>query len=160
MNAANSSEATQKKRIAVIPGDGIGIDVTVESVKVLKAVAAAAGKTVELVEFDWGADRYLKDGTTLPEGAEDMLRREFDSVFVGALGDPRVPSMKHAADILLGLRFKLDLYVNLRPVVLLDKRLTPLRDRDEKDINFTVFRENPEGLYVGMGGIFKKGTPD
>jgi 3-isopropylmalate dehydrogenase len=160
MNAANSSASTQKKRIAVIPGDGIGIDVTAESVKVLKAVAAAAGKTVELVEFDWGADRYLKDGTTLPEGAEDMLRREFDSVFVGALGDPRVPSMKHAADILLGLRFKLDLYVNSRPVVLLDKRLTPLRDRDEKDIHFIVFRENTEGLYVGMGGIFKKGTPD
>jgi len=160
MNAANSSASTQKKRIAVIPGDGIGIDVTAESVKVLKAVAAAAGKTVELVEFDWGADRYLKDGTTLPEGAEDMLRREFDSVFVGALGDPRVPSMKHAADILLGLRFKLDLYVNSRPVVLLDKRLTPLRDRDEKDIHFIVFRENTEGLYVGMGGIFKKNTPD
>ncbi|MBI3484854.1 MAG: 3-isopropylmalate dehydrogenase, partial [Acidobacteria bacterium] len=160
MNAANSSAPTQKKRIAVIPGDGIGIDVTVEAVKVLKAVAAAAGKTVALVEFDWGADRYLKDGTTLPEGAEDMLRREFDSVFVGALGDPRVPSMKHAADILLGLRFKLDLYVNSRPVVLLDKRLTPLRDRDEKDIHFIVFRENTEGLYVGMGGIFKKGTPD
>jgi 3-isopropylmalate dehydrogenase len=89
-----------------------------------------------------------------------MLRREFDSVFVGALGDPRVPSMKHAADILLGLRFKLDLYVNSRPVVLLDKRLTPLRDRDEKDIHFIVFRENTEGLYVGMGGIFKKNTPD
>ncbi len=160
MNAANSSASTQKKRIAVIPGDGIGIDVTAEAVKVLKAVAAAAGKTIELVEFDWGADRYLKDGTTLPEGAEDMLRREFDSVFVGALGDPRVPSMKHAADILLGLRFKLDLYVNSRPVVLLDKRLTPLRDRDEKDIHFIVFRENTEGLYVGMGGIFKKGTPD
>ncbi|MBI1749962.1 MAG: 3-isopropylmalate dehydrogenase [Acidobacteria bacterium] len=160
MNAANSSEPTQKKRIAVIPGDGIGIDVTAEATKVLRAVAAAAGRTIELVDFDWGADRYLKDGTTLPDGAEDMLRREFDSVFVGALGDPRVPSMKHAADILLGLRFKLDLYVNSRPVVLLDKRLTPLRDRDEKDLHFIVFRENTEGLYVGMGGIFKKGTPD
>ena len=112
MGAANPSQASQKKRIAVIPGDGIGIDVTVEAVKVLKAVAAGSGKTLELKGFDWGADRYLKDGTSLPEGAEDMLRREFDSVFVGALGDPRVPSMKHAADILLGLRFKLDLYVN------------------------------------------------
>ena len=151
---------TTTHRIAVIPGDGIGIDVTAEAMKVLKAVAAAAGKTVELVEFDWGADRYLKDGTTLPEGAENMLRKEFDSIYVGALGDPRVPSMKHAGDILLGLRFKLDLFVNSRPVVLLDKRLTPLRDRDEKDIHFIVFRENTEGLYVGMGGIFKKGTPD
>jgi len=160
MSAANSAEPGTSKRIAVIPGDGIGVDVTVEAVKVLKEAAAAGGRQLEMQEFDWGADRYLRDGTSLPSGAEDMLRREFDSVFVGALGDPRVPDMKHAADILLGLRFKLDLYVNARPVVLLDKKLTPLKDRDEKDIHFIVFRENTEGLYVGMGGIFKKGTPD
>jgi 3-isopropylmalate dehydrogenase len=150
----------KRKRIAVIPGDGIGVDVTLEATKVLRAVAAAAGREVELVEFDWGADRYLRDGVSLPDGADKMLRKEFDAILVGALGDPRVPSMKHAADILLGLRFKLDLYVNARPVVLLDKRLTPLRDRDEKDIHFIVFRENTEGLYVGMGGFFKKNTPD
>jgi 3-isopropylmalate dehydrogenase len=149
-----------KKRIAVIPGDGIGVDVTAEATKVLRAVAAAAGRDLELVEFDWGAERYLRDGVSLPAGAEEMLRREFDAILVGALGDPRVPSMKHAADILLGLRFKLDLFVNARPVELLDSRLTPLRDRTERDIQFIVFRENTEGLYVGMGGIFKKGTPD
>jgi 3-isopropylmalate dehydrogenase len=144
----------------VVPGDGIGVDVTAEACKVLRAAAAAGGRELELVEFDWGADRYLKDGTTLPEDAPAMLRREFDAIFIGALGDPRVPSMKHAADILLGLRFKLDLFVNARPAVLFDKKLTPLRDRDERDINFIVFRENTEGLYVGMGGQFKRGTPD
>jgi len=148
------------KRVAVIAGDGIGVDVAAEATKVLKAVAAAGGRELEMVEFDWGADRYLRDGTTLPEDAPEMLRRDFDAIYIGALGDPRVPSMKHAADILLGLRFKLDLYVNARPVVLFDKKLTPLRDRDEKDVNFIVFRENTEGLYVGMGGQFKRGTPD
>jgi 3-isopropylmalate dehydrogenase len=155
-----SDSGSTKKRIAVIPGDGIGVDVTAEACKVLRAAAKAGGRELELVEFDWGADRYLKDGTTLPEDAPAMLQREFDAIFVGALGDPRVPSMKHAADILLGLRFKLDLFVNSRPAVLFDKKLTPLRDRDERDINFIVFRENTEGLYVGMGGQFKRGTPD
>ena len=160
MTSSAPKNAQGKKRVAVIPGDGIGVDVTAEATKVLRAVAAAAGRELELVEFDWGADRYLRDGVSLPTGAEDMLRREFDAILVGALGDPRVPSMKHAADILLGLRFKLDLYVNARPVELLDPRLTPLRDRTERDIHFIVFRENTEGAYVGMGGIFKKGTAD
>src|SRR2546426_4785511 len=160
MNPAKLKGANGIKRIAVIPGDGIGVDVTAEATKVLRAVAAAAGRSLELVKFDWGADRYLRDGVTLPQGAEEMLRREFDAILVGALGDPRVPSMKHAADILLGLRFKLDLFVNARPIELLDTALTPLRDRTERDIHFIVFRENTEGLYVGMGGIFKKGTPD
>ena len=89
-----------------------------------------------------------------------MLRRDFDAILFGAVGDPRVPSNKHAADILLGLRFQLDLYVNVRPCVLLDRRLTPLRDRTEADVNFVVFRENTEGLYVNIGGQFKRGTPD
>jgi 3-isopropylmalate dehydrogenase len=160
MNPVQSRGAQAKKRIAVIPGDGIGVEVTAEATKVLRAVATAAGRELELVEFDWGADRYLRDGVSLPPSAEEMLRREFDAILVGALGDPRVPSMKHAADILLGLRFKLDLYVNARPVELLDARLTPLRDRTERDIHFIVFRENTEGLYVGMGGNFKKDTPD
>jgi 3-isopropylmalate dehydrogenase len=148
------------KRIAVIPGDGIGKEVIPEAVKVLKAVATAGGKQLRLTEFDWGADRYLRDGTTLPSDAVEMFHREFDAILLGAMGDPRVPTNIHAADILLGLRFKLDLYVNARPCVLFDKRFTPLKDRTEKDINFIVFRENTEGLYVGMGGFFKKGTAD
>ncbi len=147
-------------RIAVIPGDGIGAEVTPQAVKVLKAVCASANRSLEFVEFDWGADKYLREGVTLPPGAVELLRDEFDAILFGALGDPRVPSNRHAADILLGLRFKLDLYVNVRPVELLHDRLTPLRDRTEKDIRLIVFRENTEGLYVGVGGVFKQGTPD
>jgi 3-isopropylmalate dehydrogenase len=89
-----------------------------------------------------------------------MLRRDFDAILFGAVGDPRVPSNQHATDILLGLRFQLDLYVNVRPCVLLDRRLSPLRDRTEADVNFVVFRENTEGLYVNIGGQFKRGTAD
>src|SRR6266404_692505 len=147
-------------RIAVIPGDGIGAEVTPQAVKVLRAVTAPGGRPLEFVEFDWSAEKYLREGVSLPPGAVEMLRDEFDAILFGALGDPRVPSNQHAADILLGLRFKLDLYVNARPVELLLDRLTPLRDRTEKDIRFMVFRENTEGLYVGVGGFFKKGTPD
>src|SRR6202789_3820920 len=148
------------KRIAVIPGDGIGKEVIPEAVKVLKAAAQAGSREVKLTEFDWGADRYLRDGVTLPADAVEMFHRDFDAILLGAMGDPRVPTNVHAAEILLGLRFKLDLYVNARPCVLFDKRFTPLKDRTEKDINFMVFRENTEGLYVGMGGNFKKGTAD
>jgi 3-isopropylmalate dehydrogenase len=147
-------------RIAVIPGDGIGKEVTPEAVKVLRAVTSDAGRNMEFVEFDWGADRYLREGVSLPPGAVEMLRDEFDAILVGALGDPRVPTNQHAADILLGLRFKLDLYVNSRPVELLHDRLTPLRDRKQGDIRLVVFRENTEGLYVGVGGFFKRGTAD
>lgn len=149
-----------KARIAVIPGDGIGAEVTPQAVKVLKAVAARTKRPLEIVQFDWGAEKYLREGISLPPGAVEMLRDEFDAILFGALGDPRVPSNQHAADILLGLRFKLDLYVNARPVELLHDRLTPLRGRTEKDIRLMVFRENTEGLYVGVGGFFKKGTAD
>jgi 3-isopropylmalate dehydrogenase len=149
-----------KARIAVIPGDGIGTEVTPQAVNMLKAVTATANRPLEFVEFDWGADKYLREGVTLPPGAVEMLRDEFDAILFGALGDPRVPSNQHAADILLGLRFQLDLYVNARPVELLHNRLTPLRDRTEKDIRLMVIRENTEGLYAGVGGFFKKGTPD
>jgi 3-isopropylmalate dehydrogenase len=147
-------------RIAVIPGDGIGKEVTPEAVKVLHAVTSVGGRSIEFVEFDWSADKYLAEGVSLPPGAVEMLRDEFDAILFGALGDPRVPSNRHAADILLGLRFKLDLYVNARPAELLHDRLTPLRDRTERDIRMVVFRENTEGLYVGVGGFFKKGTGD
>jgi len=160
MSAENESAKDASKRIAVIPGDGIGKEVIPEACKVLSAAAAAGGRKLELVEFDWGAERYLRDGTTLPADAPEMLRRDFDAILLGAMGDPRVPSNQHAADILLGLRFKLDLYANVRPCVLLDRRLTPLRDRSEGDIQFTVIRENTEGAYVGVGGFFKKGTLD
>jgi 3-isopropylmalate dehydrogenase len=153
-------ESQPKKRIAIIPGDGIGKEVIPEAVKVLKAAAARHGHDFALAEFDWGADRYLHDHTTLPPGAVENLQRNFDAILLGAMGDPRVPSNVHAADILLGLRFQLDLYVNARPCFLYDRRFSPLKDRSERDIRFIVFRENTEGLYVGMGGFFKKGTAD
>jgi 3-isopropylmalate dehydrogenase len=148
------------KRIAVIPGDGVGKEVIPASVKVLRAAANAGGRRIAFTEFDWGADRYLRDRTTLPSDAVDMFRRDFDAILLGALGDPRVPGNQHAADILLGLRFKLDLYANERPCVLFDERLTPLKGCSEKDVHFCIIRENTEGLYAGVGGFFKKGTLD
>jgi 3-isopropylmalate dehydrogenase len=147
-------------RIAVIPGDGIGKEVTPEAIKAIQCVVSSARRQIEFVEFDWGADKFLREGVSLPDGAVEMLANEFDAILFGALGDPRVPSNQHAADILLGLRFKLDLYVNARPVELFHDRLTPLRDRSTNDVKFIVFRENTEGLYVGVGGFFKKGTAD
>src|SRR5260370_787422 len=135
------------------PRHGFGAEVTPQAVKVLKAVAARTGRPLEFVELDWSADKYLREGVSLPGGAVEMLRDEFDAILFGALGDPRVPSNQHAADILLGLRFKLDLYVNARPVELLHERLTPLRDRKEQDVRIMVVRENTEGLYVGIGGV-------
>ncbi len=146
-------------RIAVIPGDGIGKEVTAEAVKVLTAVGEKFGRTFELEHLPWSADHFLKTGETLPSNGYDLLRA-FDAVFVGALGDPRVPDNRHARDILLGTRFELDLYVNYRPVRLLDERLCPLKGRTPKDVNFVVFRENTEGVYVGVGGRFKAGTED
>ena len=149
-----------KKRIALIPGDGVGIEVTAEATRLLHALATARGLPLELVTFDWGAEKYLREGVSLPTGALEMLRREFQAIFIGALGDPRVPSNQHAADILLGIRFGLDLYTNVRPVKLLDARLCPLKKRTERDVDFVILRENTEGLYVGMGGNFKPGMPD
>src|SRR5882672_1364122 len=141
-------------RIAVIPGDGIGRNVVAEAVRVLHAIGG-----VDLEELPWSADHYLKTGVTLPSDGYETLR-SFDAVFIGALGDPRVPDNRHARDILLGTRFELDLYINYRPVRLLDDRLCPLKSRGRADVNFVVFRENTEGVYVGVGGRFKAGTPD
>jgi 3-isopropylmalate dehydrogenase len=146
-------------RIAVIAGDGIGKDVTAEAVKVLKKTGEVFGRSFDLEHLPWSADHFLKTGETLPANGYQLLR-EFDAIFVGALGDPRVADNRHARDILLGTRFELDLYVNYRPVRLLDDRLSPLKDRGKKDINFVVFRENTEGVYVSIGGRFKAGTPD
>jgi 3-isopropylmalate dehydrogenase len=145
-----------KKRIAVVPGDGIGREVIPAALEVVRASGAA----VEFTEFDWGAERYLKDGTTIPANGFEMLSRECDAIFVGALGDPRVKTNIHAKEILLGMRFKMDLYANVRPVKLLDASLCPLKAASPESINFTVIRENTEGVYMDMGGFFKKDTPD
>src|SRR5215471_4711872 len=144
------------KRIAVIPGDGIGKEVIPAAIAVVQATGAA----VEFTNFDWSADRYLKDGTTIPADGFTMLARDFDAIFLGALGDPRVPSNIHAKEILLGMRFKMDLYANVRPVRLLDTSLCPLKGVEPKDVDFVVLRENTEGVYTDAGGVFKPGTAD
>ncbi len=148
------------KKIAVIPGDGIGPEVIEAGMKVLQRVNETSDLGLKFVHFGWNADEYLRTGISMPEGAMDDIRVNYDAVYLGAFGDPRVPDMKHAADILLGMRFQLDLYVNYRPVKLLDERLSPLKDKGMKEIDFVIFRENTEGAYVGMGGNFKKGTMD
>jgi 3-isopropylmalate dehydrogenase len=147
-------------RIAIIPGDGIGVEVTAEAVKILRRVGEVFGRRFALDILPWSADHYLRTGETMPADGYRMLRDEFDAIFIGALGDPRVPDNIHARDILLGTRFELDLYVNYRPIKLLDERLCPLKSRTPGDVNFVVFRENTEGLYVGVGGRFKPGTDD
>jgi 3-isopropylmalate dehydrogenase len=145
-----------RKRIAVIPGDGIGKEVIPQAVKVMQASGAA----LDFTEFDWGADRYLRDQTTVPPDGFAMLARDFDAILVGAFGDPRVKSNIHAKEILLGMRFKMDLYANVRPVRLLDAALCPLKGVEPKDVDFVVVRENTEGVYTDAGGVFKQGTPD
>ena len=146
----------QEKRIAIIPGDGIGKDVIPEAIKALQSSGAA----VRFTPFDWGADRYLADKTTVPPDGFAMLARDFDAVLVGAFGDSRVPSNLHAREILLGMRSKLDLYANVRPVRLLDAGLCPLKGIEPKDVDFVVIRENTEGVYGDLGGVFKQGTAD
>ncbi|MDT4968196.1 MAG: 3-isopropylmalate dehydrogenase [Acidobacteriota bacterium] len=148
------------KRVAIIPGDGIGPEVSGEAVQVLEHLRQTHSVDLELTHFDWGADKFLSEGVALPEGALEMLTRDFDAILAGAFGDLRVPSNKHAEEILLGMRRGLDLYINLRPVKLLDARLSPLRDRSPEDIDFVVFRENTEGAYCGAGGFLRKGTAD
>jgi 3-isopropylmalate dehydrogenase len=148
------------KRVAVVAGDGIGPEVIAEAVRVVEALRETHGVELELRHFDWGADKFLGEGVSLPEGSLEMLARDFDAILAGAFGDPRVPSNRHAEDILLGMRRGLDLYINLRPVRLLDARLTPLKGRRVEEIDFVVFRENTEGAYCGAGGFLKKNTPD
>ena len=124
-----------KKRIAIIPGDGIGREVIPEAVKVI----TASGAAVELTHFDWSAERFLADRVTVPPDGFAMLGREFDAIMVGAFGDPRVPSNIHAKEILLGMRFKMDLYANVRPVRLLDSGLCPLKGLNPKTSTSSSF---------------------
>jgi len=151
-----NSEKLSPKRIAVIAGDGIGQEVIPPALKVIRA----SGANVEFTEFDWGADRFLRDRTTVPPDGFTVLGRDFDAILAGAFGDPRVKTNIHAKEILLGMRFKMDLYANVRPVRLLDAALCPLKGVEPKDVDFIVIRENTEGVYTDAGGTFKQGTPD
>src|ERR1700728_3352035 len=148
------------KLIAVIPGDGIGPEVIAQATRVLEHYRDRRGLPLDLWPLDLGADRYLRDGTTYPDAVRERITSEASAVLLGALGDPRVPGLEHARDILFGLRFGLDLYANVRPVRALCDRLVPLKERGAKDVDMVIFRENTEGIYVGMGGQFKRGTPD
>lgn len=150
-------------RVAVIAGDGVGPEVVAVARRALETAGAAAGTTYDFEDLPYGADHYLETGETLPDEAIDRLRTDFDAILGGAFGDPRIPGNEHARDILLGLRFRLDLYVNLRPARLLHPDLCPLKplaDGSPRAIDLVVFRENTEGAYVGLGGRFKPGTVD
>ncbi len=146
-------------RIAVLPCDGIGPEVVAEGLKVLRAAGEKYGVEYETVEYDIGAERYLRTGEVLPESVKDELA-QCDAIYLGAVGHPEVPPGVLEHGILLALRFEFDQYVNLRPVKLYPGVETPLADKGPEDIDFVVVRENTEGLYVGMGGSMKKGTPD
>lgn len=144
------------KRIAVIPGDGVGKEVIPEAIKAVEASGAA----VAFTSFDWGADRYLAERVTVPPDGFATLARDFDAILVGAFGDPRVSSNIHGREILLGMRTKMDLFANVRPVRLMDASLCPLKGIEPKDLDFVVIRENTEGVYGDLGGVFRQGTPD
>jgi 3-isopropylmalate dehydrogenase len=139
-------------RIATIPGDGIGPEVIDAATPVLEAAARRFGFVLGFERLPWGADHYLATGETLPEPAFEHLAKNVDAILLGAVGDPRVPGNEHARDILLGLRFRLDLYINLRPVVLWHTDLTPLKAVG-RGIDFVIFRENTEGQYTARGRI-------
>ncbi len=145
-------------KIAVIPGDGTGPEVVREGLKVLNAIAEKKGIKFEFKEYDFGAERYLRTGETLPDSAIEELK-QFDAIYLGAIGDPRVQPGILEQGILLKLRFSLDQYINLRPIKLYPNVWTPLRDKGPEDIDFVVIRENTEGLYAGIGGFLRKGTP-
>lgn len=143
----------------MLPGDGIGREVVGAAAGVLEAVADSEGLGLELVPWDLGAERYLREGVTITEDEFASLASDHDAILLGALGDPRVPGNEHARDILLGLRFRLDLYVNFRPCELLAPELCPLRDVSGP-VRVEIFRENTEGLYTGMGGALRVGTSE
>jgi 3-isopropylmalate dehydrogenase len=143
------------KHIAVLPCDGAGKEVVPQAIKVLRA----AGADFEFEEFDVNADAYLRSGLAIPDEIWAQVAAA-DSILFGAVGDPRVNDSTYLAGVLLRLRFELDLYVNLRPAKLYDDRLSPLRREERRPVDLMVVRENTEGLYVGMGGRFKKGSED
>lgn len=146
-------------KIAVIGGDGTGPEVVREGLKVLEAASKKCEFTYETTDYDFGGERYLRTGEILPESAADELR-QYDAIYLGAIGHPGVKPGILEKGILLNLRFTLDQYINLRPVKLYPGVETPLKDKGPSDIDYVVVRENTEGLYTGAGGVLKKGTPD
>jgi len=146
-------------KIAVIPGDGTGPEVVREGIKVLNAASAKFGFKLDYQEYDFGGERYKRTKEILPESAVEEMK-QFNAIYLGAIGHPDVKPGILEKGILLTLRFALDQYINLRPVKLYPGVWTPLRDKKPEDIDFVVVRENTEGLYTGTGGVMKKNTPD
>jgi 3-isopropylmalate dehydrogenase len=146
-------------RIGVLPGDGIGPEVVRQALKVLDAVQPLEGFAVEPVEYPYSGEYYLRTGELVPESVIEEWRT-LDAVLLGAIGHPDVEPGLVERSVILGLRFGLDLYVNLRPIKLYAERLCPLKNKRPEDIDFVVVRENTEGEYSQIGGILKKGTPD
>jgi len=146
-------------QIGVIAGDGTGPEVIAEGLKVLKAVSEKTDIKYNFIHYDYGGEKYLKTGETLPDSAIKELR-QLDAIYLGAIGHPEVKPGILEKEILLNLRFSLDLYINLRPVKLYPGVETPLKDKGPEHIDFVVVRENTEGLYTGSGGFLKKGTKD
>ena len=147
-------------KIASLPGDGIGQEVVPAALRVMEAAASRFGFELEVETLPYGADHYLATGVTMPELEFERLPAQFDAIFLGGLGDPRVRGNVHARDILLGLRFRLDLYINYRPIRLWRESLCPLKGKGRQDVNFVVFRENTEGLYTNSGGRLRPGTAE
>ncbi len=147
------------KRIGVVRGDGIGPEVVEEGLRVLRHVAERTGFSYEIIEYPWSAEHYLATGETMPESVLAEYR-ELDAILLGAIGDPRVETGKLEAAIIGGIRWKLDMYLNLRPVKLYHADLCPLKDKRPADIDMVFVRENTEGLYCQIAGFFKQGTPD
>ncbi len=146
-------------QIAVLAGDGIGPEVTTEALRVLRTAADACGFDYDTVEYPFGSERYLDTGELLPDSALSEFR-SMDAILLGAIGDPRVETGLVERAVIGGIRFKLDLYINLRPIKLYDERFCPLKGKTPADVDMVVVRENTEDLYTGIGGIFKEGTPD
>ena len=144
-------------KIAVLPGDGTGLEQVTEGLKVLKAAADKYGFTLDTTDYDLGGERYMRTGEILPESVLEELKA-FDAIFLGAIGHPAVKPGILEKGLLLKLRFDLDLYINLRPVKLFPGVNTPIKDKGPDDIDFVVVRENTEGLYCGAGGFLRKGT--
>lgn len=146
-------------KIGVMPGDGTGPEVVREGLKVLEAVSKRCGFEYDLVKYDFGGERYLKTGEALPDSAIEEFKK-LDAIYLGAIGHPDVKPGILEKGILLKVRFELDQYINLRPVKLYPGVDTPLKNKEPKDIDLVVIRENTEGLYTGAGGFLKKGTSD
>ncbi len=147
-------------RIAVIPGDGIGTEIIAQSLKVIDTLNKKYNSEIETTMFPYSAEYYLQTGVALPDEFVKELEKNYDAALIGTFGDPRIPDMKHAKEIILGLRSKLNLFLNIQTVKLYEEWLCPLKNIQSEDVDFVIFKENREGFYADSGGFLKKGTDE